>query len=157
MSPRKWWHELPAGVFAGFVMLFASSVIANAQSATPNIVRAHLIGLSNDKGRVACIIFKSADGWPRDRSKSVARVQAPIQNQEGVCEFKDLPPGTYGIASFQDEYETGKMKYSMLGRPQEAYGFSNDAKPATLSPPPFSAASFSYSGGTLNLTMQAQH
>jgi uncharacterized protein (DUF2141 family) len=138
-------------------MLFASSIFTYAQTAAPNVLRAHLTGLPNNDGRIACVIFNSANGWPRDRAKSVARVQGPIQNQEGVCEFKDLPAGAYAIAAFHDQFETGKMKYNMLGRPQEAYGFSNDAKPAILSPPSFSAASFSYPGGTYDITLHAQH
>ena len=39
----------------------------------------------------------------------------------------------------------GKMDFNFIGLPTKGYGFSNDAK-ATLSPPSFSAASFSYSG-----------
>ena len=138
----------------GFLACFGS--IAHAQCCQQNVLRAHLVGLTNTKGRVACAIFNSADGFPRDRSKSVARVQAPIQNGEGICEFKGLPAATYAIASFHDEDETGKMKTNFLGMPQEAYGFSNDAKPSAMTPPPFSACSFSYSGGATDITMHAQ-
>ncbi len=140
---------------AGIACSFASS--ARAQCCQQNIIHAQLVNLPNDKGRVACIIFNQPDGFPRDRSKSVQRVRAPIQNESGTCDFKGLSPGTYAIAAFHDEYETGKMKTNFLGMPQEAFGFSNDAKPSALTPPPFSAASFTYAGGMMNITMQAQH
>jgi len=129
---------------------------AHAQCCGGNVIRASLVGLPSNKGRVGCIIFNSPDGWPRDRTKAAQQVRAPIQNQSGTCEFKGLPPGTYAIASFQDEYETGQMKKNFLGMPQEAFGFSNDAKPSAVSPPPFSACSVTYSGGVLNITMNAQ-
>ena len=129
---------------------------ADAHAQQANNIRASLVGLSNNKGRVGCIIFNSADGWPRDRSKAAMQVRAPIQDGAGTCEFKGLPPGTYAIASFHDEYETGKMKTNLLGMPQEAFGFSNDAKPSTVSPPPFSACAVTYSGGVLDVTMHAQ-
>ena len=130
---------------------------AHAECCAQNVIRASLVGLPNNKGRVGCIIFNSPDGFPRDRSKCVTQARAPIKNLAGTCEFKGLPPGTYAIASFQDEYETGKMKTNFLGMPQEAFGFSNDVKPSFPTPPAFSAASFTYSGGTLDLTMHAQH
>jgi len=130
---------------------------AHAQCCGGNVIRASLVGLPNNKGRVGCIIFNSADGWPRDRTKAAQQARAPIQNGTGTCEFKGLPPGTYAIASFHDQYETGKMKTNLLGMPQEAFGFSNDAKPSAISPPPFSACAVTYSGGVLNLTMNAQH
>jgi len=130
---------------------------AHAQCCAGNVIRASLVGLPNNKGRVGCIIFNSPDGWPRDRTKATRQVRAPIQDGSGTCEFKGLPPGTYAIASFHDEYETGQMKKNFLGMPQEVFGFSNDAKPSALSPPPFSACAVTYSGGVLNITMNAQH
>jgi uncharacterized protein (DUF2141 family) len=129
---------------------------AHAQCCTQNLIRAQLVGLSNAKGRIACAIFSSADGFPKDRSKAVQKVRAPIKNLSGTCDFKGLPAGTYAIAAFHDEDETGKMKTNFLGMPQEAFGFSDDAKPSALTPPSFSDASFSYSGGTLAVTMHAQ-
>jgi uncharacterized protein (DUF2141 family) len=45
----------------------------------------------------------------------------------------------------------GKMDFNMIGMPIKGYGFSNDA-PATLLPPSYPAASFSYGGnGQLSL------
>ena len=130
--------------------------LAAAARADDNLIRAQLVNLPNDKGRVACAIFSSADGFPRDRTKATERVEGPIKNGVGTCEFKGLPAGTYAIASFHDEAETGKMKYNFLGLPQEAYGFSNDAKRSGMTPPSFSACSFSYSGGTTDITMTGQ-
>lgn len=144
-------------LFLGIALVCGLASTVHAQCCQQNVLQAHLVGLTNTKGRVACALFSSEDGFPRDRSKAVARVQAPIQNGEGICEFKGLTPGTYAIASFHDEFETGKMKTNFLGMPQEAYGFSNDAKPSSLTPPPFGACSFSYSGGVQNITMHAQH
>jgi uncharacterized protein (DUF2141 family) len=39
-----------------------------------------------------------------------------------------------------------------MGKPQEGYGFSNDAK-GTLGAPSFEAASFPYNGERLNMTI----
>jgi uncharacterized protein (DUF2141 family) len=142
-------------IIASFLVLGFCCGEARAQQ--PNVIRATLAGLPSNKGRVGCIIFNSPDGWPRDRTKATQQVRAPIQDGSGTCEFKGLPPGTYAIASFQDEYETGQMKKNLLGMPQEPFGFSNDVKPSAVTPPAFSAAAITFSGGVMNITMQAQN
>jgi uncharacterized protein (DUF2141 family) len=142
-------------VALAFALLMGRSAIA-VDSAQPNVIKASLVGLPNQTGRVACAIFNAPDGFPRDRVKATARVFAPIENLQGTCEFKDLPPGTYAVAAFHDMYETGKMKTNFLGIPQEVYGFSNDAKASGMTPPPFSACDFTYPGGTMSLTLHAQ-
>jgi uncharacterized protein (DUF2141 family) len=144
------------GVFVALSALCGVASNARAQCCQHNELRASLVGLQNNKGRVGCIIFNSAEGFPRDRTKAVQQVRAPIHDGSGTREFKGLPPGTYGIAAFHDEYETGKMKTNFLGMPQEAYGFSNDAKPSALTPPPFNACAFTYSGGVMDIIMHAQ-
>jgi uncharacterized protein (DUF2141 family) len=50
----------------------------------------------------------------------------------------------------------GKLDTNWLGIPKEGYGFSNDVKDL-LSSPPFSAASFQYDGGTLDLTISLHY
>jgi uncharacterized protein (DUF2141 family) len=147
---------LPAVLFliSAIVCSFASNARAQSEQ---NLIHATLVDLPNNAGRVGCVIFNSADGFPRDHAKATALARAPIANQAGTCDFKDLPPGTYAIASFHDELETGKMETNFLGMPQEVYGFSNDARPSALTPPPFSACKFTYSGGVMNITMHAQH
>ena len=151
MKPNRLANLLLLG---GIACSFASNLRAQSEQ---NVIHATLVDLPNNTGRVGCIIFNSADGFPRDRARATAHARAPIVNQAGTCDFKDLPPGTYAIASFHDELETGKMETNFLGMPQEAYGFSNDARPSALTPPPFSACAFTYSGGVMTITMHAQH
>ena len=146
-----------AGLFLITGMICSLTASAGEQCCEHNVIHASLVGLPNNAGRIGCIIFNSAAGFPRDRAKAAAEVRAQIANQAGTCDFKDLPAGTYAVAAFHDEFETGKMKTNFLGMPQEAYGFSNDARPSALTPPPFSACAFTYSGGVMNLIMHAQH
>ena len=75
-----------------------------------------------------------------------------IRDAQARCHFLDIPPGTYALAVIHDENMNGKLDTNWLGIPKEGYGFSNDAK-ALLSAPSFSAASFSYEGGDLALTI----
>jgi uncharacterized protein (DUF2141 family) len=59
---------------------------------------------------------------------------------------------TYALAVIHDEDSNGKLNTNWLGIPTEGYGFSNDAR-ALLGPPTFSAASFSYDGRSVELTI----
>jgi len=65
-----------------------------------------------------------------------------------VCDFLDLPAGTYAATILDDTNLNGKMDFNLIGLPKKGYEFSNDAK-ATLSPPSFKAASFNYIGDDL--------
>jgi uncharacterized protein (DUF2141 family) len=51
----------------------------------------------------------------------------------------DLPPGRYAIIVFHDENDDGRLNKSMLGIPNEGYGFSNNAT-GFLSAPSFESA-----------------
>jgi len=79
-----------------------------------------------------------------------------IRKTEARCDFEDIPPGTYAITVIHDENTDGKLDTNWLGIPKEGYGFSNDVK-ALLGAPPFSAASFQYDGGTLELTISLHY
>jgi uncharacterized protein (DUF2141 family) len=48
-------------------------------------------------------------------------------NPAGVlCEFSDLPAGTYAISVFHDENDDGVLNSNFVGMPREGYGFSNN-------------------------------
>ena len=55
-----------------------------------------------------------------------------------------------------DENMNGKLDTNWLGIPTEGYGFSNDAK-AMLGPPSLSAASFTYDGQDMDLTISLDY
>ena len=52
--------------------------------------------------------------------------------------FRQVPPGVYAVAVFQDLNGNGRLDRSPLGLPLEPYGFSNDA--GRLRRPSFPAA-----------------
>ena len=61
-----------------------------------------------------------------------------------------LPPGKYAVSCFHDVNGNGKLDTNLVGIPSEPYGFSNNARPR-FRPPYWSEASFSVSGGTIQL------
>lgn len=79
-----------------------------------------------------------------------------ILKTEARCDFLDIPPGSYAIAVIHDENMDGELETNFLGVPKEGYGFSNDAK-GMIGAPSFSAASFSYDGKNLDMTISLSY
>lgn len=90
------------------------------------VLRVEVNGLRNDQGVVHCELFRRADGFPNKPDKARARVKAEIKEKSALCEFANVSPGTYAVAAFHDEKETGKLEKTFLGIPKEGVGVSND-------------------------------
>ncbi|WP_211854720.1 DUF2141 domain-containing protein [Plastoroseomonas hellenica] len=69
----------------------------------------------------------------------IALAEVPIQgNAAQVC-FALSTPGDYAVSVFHDENNDHILNRTLLGLPEEGFGFSNDA-PVRLGPPSFRAA-----------------
>ena len=106
-------------------------------------------GFKNDKGRLRCGLFPE-DGW---LDVSVRSVDAAIEDGRAVCEFTDVTPGTYGISSYHDKNDNGKMDLGMMRIPKEDYAASGGAR-GSFGPPKFADAGFAYEGGRLELSSE---
>jgi uncharacterized protein (DUF2141 family) len=73
-----------------------------------------------------------------------------------VATLKTSPQGVYALVVIHDEDSNGKLNTNWLGIPTEGYGFSNNAK-GLLGPPKFPAASFSYDGRSVDLTISLHY
>lgn len=138
-------------------LVFASlPVPAFAQASCPGI-HVKILNIRNNTGTVACALFESAEGFPIEFLRSATNVMIiKIRHTQARCDFEDIPPGTYAMAVIHDETMDGKLATNWLGIPTEGYGFSNDAR-ALLGAPSFAAASFSYDGQNLALTMSLHY
>ncbi len=106
-------------------------------------------GFKNDKGHLRCGLFPE-DGW---LDTSVRSVDAEIAGARAVCEFLGVPAGTYGISSYHDKNDNGKMDLGFMRIPKEGYAASNDAR-GSFGPPKFADAKFTYGGGQLELASE---
>ena len=139
-------------VWFALLMFVNLSAIALAQTPCPGI-HVRILNIRNSTGTIACAFFESPVGFPTEFLHSAMKVMVmKIQKTEARCDFEDIPAGTYAIAAIHDENRNGKLDMNWLGVPKEGYGFSNDAK-GVVGAPSFSAASFSYDGQNLDLTL----
>ena len=139
-------------------LLFANLIaVALAQSPSCPGIHVKVLNIRNSTGTVDCALFDSPQGFPIEVLHSATKAMVmKIRHTEARCDFEDIPPGTYALAVVHDENMNGKLDTNWLGIPKEGYGFSNDAK-ALLTAPSFSAASFQYDGGTLDLTISLHY
>jgi uncharacterized protein (DUF2141 family) len=154
MRMRTGWRA--AGVMAALVL----NCGAFGQTPTPapaeNVIHVEISGLRNDKGQMLCALFSSAEAFPKKADKAVVRLTAKIADRHAVCEFTGVMPGTYAVSVVHDENSNGKLDTNFIGMPREGVGASNDAK-GHMGPPKFSAASFRYEGGRLDLKIHVNY
>src|SRR6266481_814672 len=142
-------------------LLLASLAAAQTPIATPsaspqNHLDIEVIGLRNDSGEVGCSIFNNAQAFPRDDSKVLRHVWAPIHAGKAVCEFTGLATGDYAAVVFHDENGDHEFNMNAFGMPMEGYGFSNDAA-ALFAPPDFKSAAFNYNGKHLYIVINIRY
>jgi len=139
------------------VLVFANLPgVALAQAPCPGI-HVKILDIRNSTGTVACALFESEAGFPVEFLHSATKVMVmKVRKTQARCDFEDIPPGTYALAVIHDENMNGILDTGFLGVPTEGYGFSNDAT-ALLGAPSFSAASFTYDGQNLDLTISLDY
>jgi uncharacterized protein (DUF2141 family) len=67
---------------------------------------------------------------------------------QATCIFEGLKPGKYAVSVMHDEDEDGELKTSIVGRPKEWWGVSNNVAAQRFGPPKYEAAAFDLAGGT---------
>ena len=142
-------------------LLLASIAAAQTPIATPsaspqNPLDIEVIGLRNDSGEVGCSLFNDAQAFPRDDSKVLHHVWAPIHAGKAICEFTGLATGDYAAVVFHDENGDHEFNMNAFGMPMEGYGFSNDAA-ALFAPPDFKSAAFTYNGKNLYIVINIRY
>ncbi len=113
--------------------------------------------IRNSTGKVACALFESPAGFPKEFVKSATHIaMQEIRDTQARCHFLNVPPGRYALAVIHDENLDGKLATNWLGVPTEGYGFSNNVT-ATLSAPSFDDAQFSYEGQNLHMEIRLNY
>jgi uncharacterized protein (DUF2141 family) len=123
LRTKAWWGLL---VLSGTVPAWAADLTVE------------ISGVTADKGMVYVALYDHEEDFPASGKQKVGKVVAPTGKQVSVV-FKDLPPGSYAAAVFQDFNGNGKLDKNAFGVPKEPYGFSNGAR-GHAGPPTFAKA-----------------
>ena len=128
-------------------ILSLSHQVAHAASPSDTTLRVEAATFRNVRGDAGCLLYKAAEGFPDQLDKAFRVLHVPIEQGRAVCEFKDVPDGTYAVIVLHDENLNKKMDNNFLGIPQEGWGVSNNVRPA-LSAPRFPDATFTVKPST---------
>jgi uncharacterized protein (DUF2141 family) len=119
-------------------------------AAVQDAIVVEVLGLKTEEGWIACALWASAEGYPKDAKLAIQRVYVVPKGDSARCRFAAPPPGTYAVAVYHDVNSNHKLDTNFLGIPSEPVGASNDAK-GSMGPPHFEDAKFSYPGKVLTL------
>lgn len=122
-----------------------ASAAADSHTSTAALV-VDISNVQNDKGQVGCSLYSKKDGFPSDPKKAEKRIFVTPKNGKATCTFEGVAPGKYAVSVMHDENEDGELETSMVGRPKEWWGVSNNVPPERFGPPKYEAATFDFSG-----------
>ena len=128
----------------------------DAEPETVNEIVVEILGLENDQGQIGCRIFSNEDGFPDKKEKADRQLYSKPKSKKGGCTFKGFKPGTYAISVMHDLDSSGDLNTSLVGRPKEPWGVSNDAPAHRFGPPEFKECTFKYQGGKKVIKIKLQ-
>jgi uncharacterized protein (DUF2141 family) len=141
-------HSFRAKVAAAAALVLASAQTAGLSQPAGKL-SITVTGVRNSDGVVRCALFNSPAAFPKI-GQEWCGVIAPIRGGAANCVFTGVPAGTYAVAFFHAEHNETQLITGMFGKPQQGYGFSNNAT-GSFGPPNFTAAAFRYDGGNMAL------
>ena len=147
--------EMKGGIGLHLVfLLFFGLVSAGTPGQAPEaVLTVKVADLRNHKGDLIFGVFKTADGFPNVKEKSVNWQVKPAG--DSVVFTAKLPVGKYGASVLHDENKNGQMDRS-FGVPVEGYGVTNNPKPA-LRAATFEEATFTLPKEGKGMTISVQY
>ncbi len=143
-----------------FILTVAALVVpahagADAENASfPPALTIDVSNIQNDKGQIGCSLYSTEDGFPSKPAKADATMFVKSKKGEASCVFRGVKPGKYAVSVMHDENKDGELETSMVGRPKEWWGVSNNIPPERFGPPKYQAAVFSYRGGATTIKVR---
>ena len=126
-------------------------VYAQSSATTTGTVTVTVDGLDSSEGTVRLELTTEAN---YEADGNVRAAALPIQRKQARWVGNDVPHGTYAVRLYHDENDNGELDTNLFGVPQEAFGFSNNAR-GTMGPPDFQNAAFTLDTDSLSMTITA--
>ncbi len=121
-----------------------------------DVILVEVSGLDANKGQIGCAIFSKEKGFPDEIDKSMEQLLVKPKAKKATCRFDGYKPGTYAISVMHDLDMNGELNTSLVGKPKEPWGVSNNAPMQRFGPPLYKDCTFRYAGGDKTLTIELQ-
>jgi uncharacterized protein (DUF2141 family) len=161
-SPLRLMHRrIPSRFRARFGLLLAllltgtvlaSPVHAQSSDAPTGTLTVQVDGLDSSEGMVRAELTTTQN---YDEDGNIRAAALSIQDEGAQWTVEDVPHGTYAVRLYHDEDDDSELDTNMFGVPQEAFGFSNDAR-GSMGPPDFEEAAFTLNSDSLAMTVTVE-
>ena len=140
--------------FASLAVLFTLAACGRAPDPGQTIplgtgtsaLRIEIAGIRSSSGIVGCSLHRDGESFP-GASRIIDGGQEFNANGAGVvCEWSNVPAGTYAVSVFHDENGNGKLDTNIVGAPTEGYGVTNNITYPS-GPPKFDESKFDVADG----------
>lgn len=126
-----------------FLPLVLLGVLAPVSAATITVI---VPGPLDGKGTVGCGLYSGERGFPMEEKTTAQKQWLPARTDGVTCEFRDVADGTYAVSVVVDTNGNHLVDTNPMGMPTEAWGVSNNVRPA-MRAPRFNEAAFSVTAG----------
>jgi uncharacterized protein (DUF2141 family) len=127
-----------------------------AQAEEAGLLKVEVLKIQSNDGQIGCSLFAKPDGFPSKPDKALVSLFVKPEGRKATCVFEDVKPGTYAVSVMHDLDGDGELDSSLVGRPKEPWGVSNDAPAERFGPPKFDAAKFEYEGNERTIKVKLQ-
>lgn len=142
-------------LLVGVALSLSSSAAADEGAAAPKgTLVVAISNIQSDEGQIGCSLFSKKDGFPSKAEKASARMFVKQKAGKATCTFKDVKPGKYAVSVMHDANKDGKLETSIVGRPKEWWGVSNNVPPERFGPPKYEAATFDFAGDSKTIKVK---
>lgn len=148
-------HAVLPILAAAFLLSPLAATAEEAPASSGSIVVA-IRNLQNDRGQVGCSLYAKESGFPSDPDKASKSLFVKPKAGKASCTFTGVEPGRYAVSVMHDEDEDGELETSLVGRPKEWWGVSNDVPAERFGPPKYDKATFEFPGGTKTIEIKLQ-
>lgn len=115
-----------------------------------------ITNVQNDKGQIGCSLYTSKDGFPSEPKKAKSLMFVKQRGGKATCVFEGLKRGAYAVSVMHDQNKDGELETSIVGRPKEWWGVSNDVPAERFGPPKYEKAKFEYTGEPKTIPVKLQ-
>lgn len=153
MRPASTPHPIRVGVITLLLaFLPAGALYAQSTGLSAGPLTIQVVGLESDDGAVRIALNDEANYEGEGNVRAAA-----LSIQDGTAQWTvdDVSPGTYAVRVYHDANDNKELDTNMFGVPQEAFGFSNNAR-GRFGPPDFEEAAFTLDTDSLSMTITAK-
>ncbi len=145
------WLLLAVAAFA-----LAAPVAADSEATRAASLVVDVSNVPNDKGQVGCSLYDKKEGFPSNAKKAKATLFVVPKGGKATCAFEGVKPGRYAVSVMHDEDKDGELETSMVGRPKEWWGVSNNVPAERFGPPKYEAATFELTSAPKTIRIKLQ-